>query len=244
MKKAPWIAALAPLWLCTNAPVRVIVGGAPVAAEATAMDDETILVDDFSSTPARDGGTVNCLVEIPAGTTAKFEIDDHGWLRWQKDRDDGSRRGIDYLPYVVNYGMVPSTLAPDGDPIDAIVLGRTIERGHLNKARVIGVLKMEQDGVRDDKLIAVPLDEPWTNGFSRLHELGELDHAYPNVREIVWTWFASYWGIGATHIIGWGDSGEANEILDEAIRARSRSPRASLALHLRGEPRSAPHDHD
>lgn len=120
MNKAPWIAvALAPLWLCTRAPVRVIVGGAPTAAEASALDDETIFVPGFASVPARDGGTVNCMIEIPAGTVAKFEISGAGWLRWQKAREDGSRRAIDYLPYVVNYGMVPGTLAPDGDPIAA-----------------------------------------------------------------------------------------------------------------------------
>lgn len=202
-------------------PTRVVVGGAPVSAAATAVDTETIkgphhFSDGYPT--ENDDGSINAVIEIPAGTTGKFEVDDKdGWMRWRKDRDDGSRREVDYLPFLVNYGMVPRTLAQDGDPLDVIVLGRGIERARIAKTRVIGVLKMADDGdVRDDKLVAVSLDADLENGFSRLHELTELDIHYPASRDILFLWFSHYWGKGVTDVLGWGDAREARKILDDA----------------------------
>jgi inorganic pyrophosphatase len=219
-------------------PHRAIVGGAPVAPGARAIDDETIASPRHLSRgyPAREpDGSVNAVIEIPSGTTAKFEVDDaDGWLRWALRREDRVRREIDYLPFVVNYGMIPGTLAEDGDPLDVIVLGRGIERAHVAATRVIGVLKMAHDGTRDDKLVAVPLEPALRNGFSRLHELAELDLGYPEARHILVLWFSSYWGAGNTTVIGWGDAAEAIAILDEAIARVTPS-----ALAYSGRPGSA-----
>lgn len=220
----PFVALAVAPFVCFNAvPRRAIVGGAPVAAEAVALDDETIVGTAHYSRgfPARNTDrSVNAVVEIPAGTTAKFEVDEaKGVLRWQKKREDGSRRAIDYLPYPVNYGMVPHTRSQDGDPLDVLVLGRGVERGHVAATRIIGVMMMEQDGVRDDKLIAVPLEPALRNGFSELEDIYDLDVHYPATRELLETWFSFYWGPGATEVIGWGDVDEATEILDDAIAA-------------------------
>src|SRR5258705_7176848 len=102
--------------------------------------------------------------------------------------------------------MVPRTLAPDGDALDIIVLGGGIERGHVAHTRVIGVLKMGDEGERDDKLVAVPVETALENGFSRLHDVYELDRYYPASRLLIETWFRYYWGEGATHVLGWGDA--------------------------------------
>lgn len=201
-------------------PNRAIVGGAPVAAEAAAVNDGTVRgrASYADGWPARNPDeTVNAVVEIPAGTVAKFEVDRAGELSWERRREDGTRRAVDFLPYPVNYGMVPCTLAPDGDPIDVLVLGRGIERGHVAITRVIGVLEMANDGVRDDKLIAVPLEDAWRNGFSTLLDLDELDERYPASRELIETWFRFYWGPGATEVLGWGDAAAASRALDHAI---------------------------
>jgi inorganic pyrophosphatase len=212
---------------CGGVPVRAVVGGAPVAATALALDEDTVVgprhyLDGY---PAEGGeGEVNAVVEIPCGTTGKFEVDeDDGWLKWQRDRDHGGRRAIDYLAFPVNYGMVPRTLAADGDALDIVVLGAGIERGRVARTRVIGVLEMGDHDERDDKLIAVPAEPELANGFSRLRDLPELDEHYPSVRDILERWFASYWGPGNTHVLGWGDAGEARNILDEAERAYARA---------------------
>jgi inorganic pyrophosphatase len=220
-------------------PRRAIVGGAPVSANALVFDAETVAgMHHFGDGyPAQNGdGSVNAVIEIPCGTTAKFEVDEtDGWLHWQHDRYTGARREIDYLPFLINYGMVPRTLAADGDALDIVVLGKTIERGHIAATRVIGVLKMaDEDGTRDDKLIAVPLEQAWQNGFSRLRDLDELDAHYAAARDILLLWFSNYWGKGATNVIGWGDAREAAAILDEAKTKPERTARHDAAdLRLR-----------
>jgi len=228
-----WLTGLA-LLPCSDVPRRAVVGGAPVAPAAVAIDEETVAGRRHFARgyPSQEGDDVNAVIEIPSGTTAKFEVDDvDGWLHWRHDREHGGRREVDYLPFPVNYGMVPRTLADDGDALDIVVLGRGLERGLVTRTRVIGVLKMGEDTERDDKLIAVPLEAALVNGFSRLHEVQELDEHYPAARAILVLWFSYYWGNGATHVIGWGDAAEAAAILDKARRAFTRAPRARRIPH-------------
>src|SRR4051812_13512511 len=167
VKRIRWLClAMISSWPCTRVPMRSIVGGAPVAQTAVALDEETVAAAEhlWRGYPAEDAEGVNAVIEIPCGTTGKFEVaDSDGWLHWQHDRDTGERRGIDYLAFPVNYGMVPRTLAEDGDALDIVVLGGGIERGRVTATRVIGVLEMgdppdgdddgEDPGERDDKLI-------------------------------------------------------------------------------------------
>ena len=78
-------------------------------------------------------GTINVVIEIPAGTAAKWEVDKRdGALRWEIE--DGRPRVVRYLGYPGNYGMVPRTLLPeevggDGDALDVLVLGPALEHG-------------------------------------------------------------------------------------------------------------------
>ena len=230
------LAAAAGAATCSRLPTRTIIGGAPIAPDTIALDADTIAGPHHYQRgyPAIDArGAIHAVIEIPAGTTAKFEVDDgDGLMHWQRDREHGARREIDYLPFPVNYGMVPSTHADDGDALDILVLGRGMERGHVAKTRVIGVLFMGDADERDDKLIAVPVETALANGFTRLHDLPELDEHYPAARTILETWFSFYWGEGRTHVIGWGDAAQARQVLE---RARS-GPRAGAAPRLRGRP--------
>src|ERR1700712_978033 len=61
------------------------------------------------------------------------------------------------MRYPGNYGFVPHTLSDDGDPIDVLVANtRPIIPGAIINVRPVGVLKMEDDGGGDEKVIAVP----------------------------------------------------------------------------------------
>ena len=65
-----------------------------------------------------------------------------------------------YTPmrYPGNYGFVPHTLSDDGDPVDVLVANtRPIAPGAVINVRPVGVLKMEDDGGGDEKIIAVPV---------------------------------------------------------------------------------------
>jgi len=75
------------------------------------------------------------------------------------DRPLGSRHSTWGLIYLVNYGYVPNTMSPDGEPLDAYVLGvfKPLEEF---TGRCIAVIR-RLDG--DDKLVLVPEDKDYTD---------------------------------------------------------------------------------
>src|SRR5580698_4191984 len=82
-------------------------------------------------------------------------------IKYEMDKAAGTL-GVDrflYTPmrYPWNYGFVPHTLSDDGDPIDVLVANtRPIVPGAVINVRPVGVMKMEDDGGGDEKIIAVP----------------------------------------------------------------------------------------
>jgi inorganic pyrophosphatase len=95
--------------------------------------------------PLNDDGTVNAVIEIPAGTNAKWETDPKtGAIAWELK--EGKPRLIKYLGYPANYGMIPKTLGGDKDTLDVIVIGRQLLRGDIVKVSVIGALKLLEIG--------------------------------------------------------------------------------------------------
>ena len=166
-------------------------------------------------------GIVNVLIEIPAGTTAKWEAS-KAWhaLEWQRN-PDGELRNVDYLAYPANYGIVWHTLAAvedggDGDPLDVVVLGDALVRGALCRARPIGVLFTRDGGETDDKIIAVLAND---RGLGAVTTLDELRERYPGALAILETWFANYKGPGVVEVLGVGDAAAALERI-EATRLR------------------------
>ena len=156
---------------------------------------------------------VNVVIEIPAGTNEKWEVEkESGHIAWEIR--DGEPRVIDYIGYVGNYGMVPRTLAGDGDAIDILVLGAPQNRGDIVQARLIGVLEMLDDGEQDDKLIAVL---PGTI-FSEVQNLADLELSYPSVSTIITLWFENYKGPNnGVEVFGLGDVHRAWEIFSDSM---------------------------
>lgn len=159
---------------------------------------------------------VNAVVEIPAGTNDKWEVEKtSGGLHWEKK--DGKPRVVQYLGYPANYGMIPRTSLPetlggDGDPLDVVVLGPAADRGSVVRARPIGVLRLLDDGERDDKIIAVPLEGPLSDAV----DLDSLDSRYPGIRQILETWFTHYKGPGRITSDGFGNVADAMAVVQEA----------------------------
>jgi inorganic pyrophosphatase len=97
-------------------------------------------------------GEVWMVVEIPAGSLTKYEIDKRTGLV-TVDRFQSMP-----VAYPANYGAVSSTYADDGDSLDALVYTREpLVPGAMIKVRIVGVLPMRDGGALDDKLIAVPV---------------------------------------------------------------------------------------
>ncbi|MBE7088835.1 MAG: inorganic diphosphatase [Clostridiales bacterium] len=106
------------------------------------------------------------LIEIPKGSKAKYELDkETGLLRLDR---------ILYTStvYPANYGFIPKTLADDGDPLDVLVLcNDIIYPMTLVTCYPIGVIKMLDGDDLDEKIIAVPVNDPTYKDYYDIHEL-------------------------------------------------------------------------
>jgi inorganic pyrophosphatase len=167
--------------------------------------------------PLLTNDTVQVIIEIPAGTNQKWEVNkSDGNIQWEIK--DGKHRIVQYLGYPGNYGMVPRTLLSyvnggDGDPLDVLVLGPPLERGSVVSAKLIGVLNLSDSGEQDDKLIAVMKDTP----FYDLGSVQGMRKKFPGVLPIIETWFESYKGPGEVTSSGYSGALDARVILDNAI---------------------------
>jgi inorganic pyrophosphatase len=120
--------------------------------------------------------------------------------------------------------MVPRTLLPkegggDGDALDVLILGSAKRRGTVMPVRLIGVLKLLDNGEQDDKLLAVPAVGP----LSKVKNIKELDASHPGVTQIIETWFTNYKGPGKVKSLGFVDPESAHQILVTAIIAYQQS---------------------
>lgn len=194
------------------------------STDSTAVAEDPYTLDgerDFvSGYPARDeGGFVQVVVEIPTGTTDKWEVDKAtGDLK--HEFKNGKPRVVRYLGYPGNYGMVPRTLLPkseggDGDPLDVIVLGPPVPRGTVLSCKLLGVLKLLDGGEQDDKLVAVRPETP----FFAVNSIAELDSAFGGVTEILAQWFSNYKGPGEMQAFGFAEKEVAEQVLETAIKA-------------------------
>ena len=78
----------------------------------------------------------------------------------------------EHFAAVINYGFLPQTYCEDGDPLDVLVLVQEpVVPLCVLRARAIGVLTMSDDKGRDDKIIAVHVDDP---EYEHYRDIGEL----------------------------------------------------------------------
>ena len=121
---------------------------------------------------------INTVIEIPAGSNNKYEIDKETGLI-KLDRVNYSA-----APYPFDYGFVPQTLWHDGDALDVLVLTTyPLAPGILATVRPVAVVKMIDSGESDYKIIAVPTeDKRWDDvqDLSDLnkHTLKEIQHFF------------------------------------------------------------------
>lgn len=109
---------------------------------------------------------VNGIIEIPKNTRAKYELDkDSGLLLMD-------RVIYSSMYYPANYGFIPQTYCDDQDPLDILVLSQiTIVPMCIVRSKVIGVMRMIDNGEADDKIIAVAENDMSVNHFNDISEL-------------------------------------------------------------------------
>jgi inorganic pyrophosphatase len=106
------------------------------------------------------------VIEIPAGSKLKYEIDKRTGLLML------DRVLYSSVHYPANYGFVPQTHAGDGDPLDVLVLMQEpVHPLTIVRARAIGGFQMTDDKGVDDKIVAVAVDDPAVSHYMRASEL-------------------------------------------------------------------------
>ena len=151
------------------------------------------------------------LVEIPAGSAIKYEVDADG--RLFVDRFLSMP-----VAYPANYGSMPRTLAGDGDPLDALVLTRApLHPGVLLRFRPVGVLRMTDRGEADEKIIGVPTDKV-DPSYAAIRDIGDLPRAE---RDRIEAFFRVYKALSEegnpVRLDGYGDAEEAKALISGAL---------------------------
>ena len=124
---------------------------------------------------------MNVIIEIPKGSQNKYEL----------DKETGvialDRVLYSAQTYPFDYGFVPQTLWDDGDALDVLVLTTApLMPGVLVKARPVGILPMVDSGEADEKVIAVPVNDP---RFAHIKDIGDVN---PHTLKEIAHFFTTY----------------------------------------------------
>ena len=160
-------------------------------------------------------GEVIVVAETPKGSRNKYAYDpDLGVFRFKAVMPEGNS-----FPY--DFGFIPSTRGPDGDPLDVLVLlDAPLELGCLLTARLIGVIEAEQrersgECVRNDRLLAVA-----TRARTHAH-IHVAEDLRPDLLAEVEEFFAHYNRLSGKEFtpIRRGGAEEARKVLENGIAA-------------------------
>lgn len=127
---------------------------------------------------------IQVIIEIPSDTRNKYEFDHElGIIRL-------NRVLASSLHYPADYGLIPQTLYEDGDPLDAVVMIKEPTfPGCIVIARPIGLFRMRDQGVSDDKVLAVVDNDPLYRNYEQLDDvansfLDELAHFFSHYKDL------------------------------------------------------------
>jgi len=171
----------------------------------------------FDRIPAVEGDVVHVVVESPRGSALKLKYEE-AWQVMSISRPLPA--GVIY-PY--DWGFIPSTIAPDGDPLDAMVLWDVASfPGVVLRCRAIGVLYVEQNKtnfdpavrVHNDRVLLVPLEA------RREAAMTDLASIPPRMRAELEHFAAAATALEGKDIrvTGWGGAAEALELVRHASR--------------------------
>lgn len=156
-----------------------------------------------------ENGTVNTVIEIPQGSMLKIE--------WDRKRAAFTLDRVEPAIFAkpINYGFIPQTLDEDGDELDTLVYApEPIPTGVWLEARIIGVMKFEDGGEVDDKILVTPVDNrDQGDAVTSLADVPalvkKLEHHFNHYKDLKKP--------GTTRVLGWGDAEEAKQIIKKSI---------------------------
>lgn len=149
------------------------------------------------------------VIEIPKDNTNKFEYDKELHV-FKLDRNLHSP-----VHYPGDYGFIPSTLSDDGDPLDVLVLVPSPTfPGCIQEVRPIGLLEMLDQGVLDEKVLAVGKHNP------RYANVWNHTDVYPHMLKEITHFFSVYKDLEGkrVEIKGWHDAAYARDHILKSIK--------------------------
>ncbi|MCI5049044.1 MAG: inorganic diphosphatase [Rickettsiales bacterium] len=161
---------------------------------------------------------VNVIIEVPLGSEP---------VKYELDKESGALFVDRFLhtamTYPCNYGFIPHTLSQDGDPTDVLIVGRRpIMPGAVVAARPVGVLKMEDDGGHDEKILCVPANRlhPFYNDVQEYTDLpdillDQIRHFFEHYKDLE----KDKW----VKITGWGNAAEAMALIEAGIECGQKA---------------------
>ena len=155
-----------------------------------------------------------CVIEISKGSKKKYELDkETGYIILDRILYTSTH-------YPANYGFIPRTYGDDGDRLDVLLLcSEPLEPLTLVRAYPIGVIKMIDNGRNDEKIIAIPFNDPTYNNYSDINDLP--GHIFDEMRHF----FSVYKMLEnkETAVDEVKDKKTAVEIINEAIENYNKS---------------------
>lgn len=152
---------------------------------------------------------VTAIIEIPSGSRNKYELD--------KDTGHFKLDRVLYsaVHYPGDYGFIPRTLHEDNDPLDVLVkINEPTFPGCQINARPIGVLTMLDKGEPDDKILAVPADDPY---YADVFDIADVSSHYLKEVEHFFFIYKDLEG-KRMEITGWKNSVAAIEIIAASMQ--------------------------
>ncbi len=149
-----------------------------------------------------------CVIEIPKGSRKKYELDkETGYIILDRVLYTSTH-------YPANYGFIPRTYGDDNDPLDVLLIcAEDLEPLTLVRAYPIGIIAMVDNGHRDEKIIAIPYNDPNYNMYKSIDELPR--HIFDEMRHF----FAVYKNLEdkETAVEEVANAETAIQIIEEAI---------------------------
>lgn len=159
---------------------------------------------------------INMLVETPMGSINKYEFHTNtGLLKLD-------RVLFEKLPYPIEYGAIPQTWDEDEDLLDVMcILTYPTFPGCIVSVRPIGVMLFNDSGEKDDKILAVPVDDIRYKHVKSItdlseHQKDEIGFFFERYKDLQF----KYKGQTDKKVVveGWGEKEKAYEIIDEAVK--------------------------
>jgi len=161
---------------------------------------------------------VPAMIEVTRGSPNKYEVDkETGQLMLDRVLHSS-------VYYPGDYGYVPQTLCGDGDPLDILIVTPAesgtvtgLDTGCMALCRVVGLMDMEDESGRDEKLIAVLDNQRSTDHVKELHHVPqhlqrEIQHFFENYKRLEKKKGKAKWA----KVLGWSDRARAVEVVKKS----------------------------